>query len=193
MPSKLDKYTLLRTLGQGAYSKVKLGLRKDTGEYFALKVHKRNDPNFTQESRTIVMSEVKSIIQLKHPNIINIVEYIDEAEVEKEDGRKVPVVCVIVEEIAGGGELFYYISNSGYFSEKFARYFFHQLMSGLSYMHAQGMAHRDLKPDNILFDDNFNIKIADFGFAGPMAGRDGSGYLKTVLGTKPYMAPEINE
>jgi serine/threonine protein kinase len=37
------------------------------------------------------------------------------------------------------------------------------------------------------------LKIADFGFAGPIAGRDGSGYLRTILGTVPYMAPELNE
>ena len=44
-----------------------------------------------------------------------------------------------------------------------------------------------------MFDDKFNIKIADFGFAGPIKGRDGKGYLKTICGTLPYQAPEINE
>jgi serine/threonine protein kinase len=63
----------------------------------------------------------------------------------------------------------------------------------LEYVHKAGYAHRDMKPDNILFDDNFNIKIADFGFAGPIAGRTGDGYLTTKLGTQPYQAPEINE
>lgn len=37
------------------------------------------------------------------------------------------------------------------------------------------------------------MKIADFGFAGALAGRDGSGYMTTTLGTKPYMSPELNE
>jgi len=50
---------------------------------------------------------------------------------------------------------------------------------------------RDLKPENILMDENYNVKIADFGFAAPTMGRDGSGYLRTVLGTQAYMAPEI--
>jgi serine/threonine protein kinase len=42
-------------------------------------------------------------------------------------------------------------------------------------------------------DENFDLKIADFGFAGPMAGRDGSGLLNTKLGTHNYMAPEIHD
>lgn len=41
-------------------------------------------------------------------------------------------------------------------------------------------------------DENFNIKLADFGFAAPVEGRDGKGFLKTYLGTPNYMAPEIH-
>ena len=61
----------------------------------------------------------------------------------------------------------------------------------MNYVHQKGTAHRDLKPENILLYDNYNVKLADFGFAAPIQGRDGSGYLHTVLGTQAYMAPEI--
>lgn len=71
------------------------------------------------------------------------------------------------------------------------------MLTSLKYVHGEGYAHRDIKPDNILLDGNFNIKIADFGFAGPMAGRNPEGgyygFLRTQLGTVPYQAPEINE
>ena len=49
-----------------------------------------------------------------------------------------------------------------------------------------------MKPENLLFDSNFNLKIADFGFAIVLSGRDGSGMLHTHLGTESYMAPEIH-
>lgn len=96
-------------------------------------------------------------------------------------------------EIAKGGELFDYISNTGALSEDEGRFFFTQLMSGLNYCHNEaGIAHRDLKPENLLLSENFELKIADFGFAAPVEGRDGQGYLYTKLGTHNYMAPEIH-
>ena len=46
-------------------------------------------------------------------------------------------------------------------------------MLGLDFCHVNGVAHRDLKPDNLLLDKNFNLKIADFGYAAPFHGKDG--------------------
>jgi len=46
-------------------------------------------------------------------------------------------------------------------------------------MHNKEICHRDLKPENMFIDDNFDLKIADFGFAAPIEGRDGRGYLYT--------------
>jgi serine/threonine protein kinase len=87
---------------------------------------------------------------------------------------------VIVNELAEGGELFFYVKNSGAFSEDFARYIYLRMLNSLKYVHDGGFAHRDIKPDNILLDKDFNIKIADFGFAGPIMGRNNSGgYLFT--------------
>ena len=95
-------------------------------------------------------------------------------------------------ELATGGELFDYVATTGRFSEPIARFYFRQLIEGLDYCHQKGVTHRDLKPENVLYDNSFNLKIADFGFAAPVDGRDGSGYLKTKLGTESYMAPEIH-
>ena len=68
-------------------------------------------------------------------------------------------------EYAGGGELFDYVAETGKFSEKVARTYFHQMMNGVHYMHERGYANRDIKPENLLLSNNFVLKIADFGFS----------------------------
>lgn len=130
MPSQLGKYNLVRTLGSGANSKVKLGVDKETGRYYAVKILKKNDPRLNDKFLELVMTEVHTMSQLSHPNIVNLIEYGKDAFVEKSDGTKVPVIYIVLE-LATGGELFDYVATTGRFSEPMARFYFHQLIDGL--------------------------------------------------------------
>ena len=137
------------------------------------------------------MTEVQTMSTLTHPNIVNLIEYSKDGFIEKSNGAKESVIYIVLE-LAAGGELFDYVATTGRFQETIARFYFRQLIEGLDYVHQKGIAHRDLKPENLLYDTAFNLKIADFGFAAPIAGRDGSGKSNTRLGTENYMAPEIH-
>jgi len=64
-------------------------------------------------------------------------------------------------------------------------------MNGIQSVHKQGLAHRDLKPDNLLLSNEFVLKITDFGFSTMLQDPSGNRNLRTVLGTDGYMAPEV--
>lgn len=96
----------------------------------------------------------------------------------------------MVLELIKGGELFDFVALE-YFDHKVCRFYFRQLLQVIHFSHAKGVSHRDLKPENIMLDEYFNVKVADFGFAAPVEGRTGTGFLLTKLGSKPYMAPEL--
>lgn len=187
MPGQIGQYRIIRTLGQGGSCKVKLGIHNETGEKVAVKI--MND-DLDDKMQELVLTEVQAMSKLKHANIIEQKEVGTGAYV-KDNGNQKQVSYIILE-IATGGELFDFIANSGKFSEGEARYFFKQFMEGLDFCHNNQVAHRDLKPENLLLDKDYNLKIADFGFAAPIEGRDGQGYLHTKLGTLNYMAPEIH-
>ena len=187
MPGKIGRFTVMRTLGTGASCKVKLGLDNESGRKVAIKI--MND-NMDSKMKELVMNEVKAMQNLKQLNVISQIEY-GSGVYEKNSGKKKDVSYIVLE-LAIGGELFDFVAISGRFEEPLARYYFKQFMDGLSYTHENGITHRDLKPENLLLDHQFNLKIADFGFAAPVEGRDGSGYLTSKLGTLNYMAPEIH-
>jgi len=77
---------LLRTLGTGANSKVKLGLDKATGQRYAVKILEKGNPNLDSKFLELVMTEVETMATLSHPNIVNLVEYSKDGIVEKSNG-----------------------------------------------------------------------------------------------------------
>mmetsp|Transcript_26415 Transcript_26415/g.40324 ORF Transcript_26415/g.40324 Transcript_26415/m.40324 type:complete len:307 (-) Transcript_26415:432-1352(-) len=185
-----DKYQVLKDLGSGATAEVKLVQEIQTQKQFACKIMKTDKAgNIPKQVLADVQKEVAIMSGMSHTNIIN-VSAVGQGPYAQE-GKKTDDALFIVMENAQEGELFDMISNTGKFSESTARYFFIQLLSALNYMqNTVGVCHRDLKPENILLDKDFNLKIADFGFAIPLVGHTGNCKLNSYKGTLGYMPPE---
>jgi len=115
----------------------------------------------------------------------------DSVEYIKENGE-IQEVSAIVMEYLPNGDLSDYISVAGGFTEEIARAFFRTLIENVEDLHKQGIAHRDIKPKNLFFNEDFNLKIADFGLAIKFKDEEGAIPLGERCGTKGYMAPEIH-
>ena len=186
MPILDDRFYLLKTLGTGATSKVKLGVEKEQGLKVAVKILKQSaTPKQKQKLLESMVKEIKAMQELEHPNVIRMYDFGDEGKIVRPDGAESTQNVFVVLELAKGGLLFDYVSF-GAFPEPISRLYFQQMIKALAYVHSKGFAHRDMKLENILLDDQFNLKIADFGFVA-----DVQSVLQTYAGTPRYMAPEI--
>ncbi|XP_031107320.1 CBL-interacting serine/threonine-protein kinase 14-like [Ipomoea triloba] len=90
----------------------------------------------------------------------------------------------------GGGELFGKVAK-GRFSEDLSHKYFQQLISAVGYCHSRGVYHRDLKPDNLLLDEKWDLKVTDFGLRAVKDQVRPDDRLHTLCGTPTYVAPEI--
>ncbi|KAN0012296.1 hypothetical protein ACTFIU_007594 [Dictyostelium citrinum] len=172
---KIGNYLLGKTIGSGTSSKVKIGTNIITGKQYAIKITK---PKRIKERKEIER-EISILKRLKHDNIIQLHDAIYEDEV----GR----ICLILE-LVSGGELFDYIVARGRLSEKEGRKFFRQMLCGLIYCHSNMVCHRDLKLENLLVDEDGNLKISDFGYSNII--KPGN-LLSTFCGSPVYAPPEI--
>lgn len=171
-------------LGKGGFSEVRLGIETKTKKKIALKITFKKDPKNKKESEEQmlqVVQEIRALKKLKSPNIVKLLGYDFNGQL---GGRN---CIVMVEEHCPNGELFDYVMYTGRFEKKLARSVFSQFMAGLSVIHDANFAHRDLKPENLLFGMKYALKIVDLGFAQQFDRYD----MRTELGTKGYMAPEI--
>lgn len=175
---KFGPYLLLRTLGEGEFGKVKLGLHTQWGEEVAVKLIRRGNID-SAVRMTKIEREIEVLRTLKHPNIVRLYDVI---ETDKYIG--------IILEYASGGELFDHILAHRYLREKDACKLFAQLISGVWYIHQKKIVHRDLKLENLLLDRHRNVIITDFGFANRFEHRSDD-LMQTSCGSPCYAAPEL--
>ncbi|PWZ13824.1 Serine/threonine-protein kinase SAPK2 [Zea mays] len=177
----MERYEVIKDIGSGNFGVAKLVRDVRTKELFAVKFIERGmkiDEN--------VQREIMNHRSLRHPNIVKFKEVV-----------LTPTHLAIVMEYAAGGELFERICNAGRFSEDEARFFFQQLISGVSYCHSMQICHRDLKLENTLLDDSIapRLKICDFGYSKVLQIITLSSVLhsqpKSTVGTPAYIAPEV--
>ncbi len=92
----------------------------------------------------------------------------------------------MVLEFVQGGDLFTLLRTESNFTNDVATFYISEIVLALEYLHSLDIAYRDLKPENLLIDQNGHIKIADFGFAKVVKDK-----TYTLCGTPEYLAPEI--
>jgi protein kinase A len=91
-------------------------------------------------------------------------------------------------EFAPGGELFHRLSKKEYFSSEVAKFYISEIFVALEHVHSLGFVYRDLKPENVLLDEEGHCKLVDFGFC--TSANTSSGKMHTMCGTPAYLSPE---
>jgi len=181
------KYALTKKIGSGGTSKVYLGHKLDNPkEVFAVKIIK---PSNNSESK-VFLNEISVLKNIKDGNVVRLIDG-GEGIFTKDTGKKHAIQYLVLELIKYG-ELFDYIffPQKG-FGEEIGKYILTQLISGLEACHKSGIVHRDMKTENIMLGENWEMKIADFGFSTKTEGKKGNGLLYTALGTASYASPEL--
>ncbi|CAL5409270.1 unnamed protein product [Camellia sinensis] len=177
--TRVGRYELGRTLGEGTFAKVKFARNIETGENVAIKILDK-EKILKHKMIAQIKREISTMKLIRHPNVIRIYEVM---------ASKTKIYIVL--ELVTGGELFDKIASKGRLKEDEARKYFQQLINAVDYCHSRGVFHRDLKPENLLLDANEVLKVSDFGLSAlPQQVRE-DGLLHTTCGTPNYVAPEV--
>ncbi|XP_012224338.1 testis-specific serine/threonine-protein kinase 6-like [Linepithema humile] len=178
-------YKLLRKLGEGCYAKVYLAEYKpeheaDRNNTLACKII-----NTTSAPKDFVQKflprELDILAKLNHPHVVHVHSIFQRHN-----------KYFIFMRFAENGDLLEFVLKNGAVTENQARVWFRQLALGLQYLHELEIVHRDVKCENVLLTSNFNVKLADFGFARYVVDSRGKHVLSdTYCGSLSYVAPEI--
>jgi serine/threonine protein kinase len=126
---------------------------KSTGEAFAMKVLKKSQME-NQKDIARVFNEKEIIKDINHPFIVKL-HYTFQT--------KTKVYFIL--DLLTGGDLYTHIEKKGKFKEQQARFYAAEIVLALDHLHQQGIVYRDLKPQNIVIDNEGHIKLTDFGLS----------------------------
>ncbi|KAI1184240.1 hypothetical protein F5B17DRAFT_433800 [Nemania serpens] len=173
-------------IGKGTYGRVYLGMNATTGEFLAVKEVEVNqkaaggDKNKMRELLAALDQEIDTMQNLDHENIV---QYLG-------CERKETSISIFLEYISGGS-IGSCLRKHGKFEEPVVRSLTRQTLSGLAYLHHEGILHRDLKADNILLDLDGTCKISDFGISKKTDDIYGNDKTNSMQGSVFWMAPEV--
>ena len=189
-----------KMLGSGQYGIVKAGhFRHDPSQKFAVKLIDKKRfwinklPHEIDRIPKILQRELDILKKLDHPGIVKMYNFID-----------MPTQTMVIMEMATEGDLLDFIMKNHKLTEDLTNDLAVQILKALKYLHDHGIVHRDLKPENLLLSSRNGRKIvqlADFGFATVLEkvgseavnSNENPYFMKSIVGTPAYMAPEILE
>ena len=182
-----NMFLLSNLMGVGGSSKVYSAKWSDETEY-ALKIIRKDKGYSDAISQQLVLNEFMVTKELGfHPNLVNIFRWNTNGTAVLADG--VHDIRYLVMEKCKNGSLSTIIRHTGPLEEEITKFLFYQLCCATQFIHEKNYAHLDIKLENILLDDYFNIKLADLGTAIKI--EETLGYTNKRRGTPKYMAPEI--
>ncbi|XP_034961215.1 serine/threonine-protein kinase 32A isoform X2 [Zootoca vivipara] len=171
-----DHFEILRAIGKGSFGKVCIVQKNDTKKMYAMKYMNKQKCVERNEVRN-VFKELQIMQGLEHPFLVNLwYSFQDEEDM------------FMVVDLLLGGDLRYHLQQNVRFQESTVKLFICELALALDYLQSRNIIHRDIKPDNILLDEQGHVHVTDFNIATVIT-KDTQ--VTTIAGTKPYMAPEM--
>lgn len=171
----LNDFEKLFVLGKGSYGKVYMVRKKDTGKTYAMK--EMSTEKMKQAEVVAPLKERLILQEIDHPFIVHLHYSF------QEDGY-----VYMILDLLGGGELFTYIENHAPLPEETGKYYAAEVATALGYLHSRNIIYRDLKPENVVFDQDGHACLTDFGLAKANVYEANA---VTYCGTNEYLAPEL--
>ena len=170
-------YEVVRRLGKGGMGEVYLVRDAKTGGEFAVKVMAERN----HDARVRFAREAETAMKIRHPNLISVYEVGEDPETR---------LCYLTMEYVTGGSVADRLASTGRLSLREAVAVVAQIASALEAAHRAGVIHRDIKPDNILFDGAGRPRLADLGIAKVVGESTTQTSTDMIVGTPAYMSPE---